>query len=221
MGERLDLPAGPDASSAAPLPAPLSDEADLIARIRTGEAAAYEILVRRHAGRMLAVARRLLRNPDDARDAVQEAFLAAFRHAGSFAGQSSLGTWLHRIVVNAALMKIRARSRRPEESIDDLLPRFHDDGHMVDPAGRWRTDGTEGELQLERKERCALVRECIARLPESYRTVLTLRDIEELDPQETAALLGTSVNAVNIRLHRARQALRALLDPHLREGNVR
>jgi len=219
MSERFELLSGSHAAPAHRAPELTPDEAALVARIRAGEAEAYEILVRRHAGRMLAVAQRLLRNPDDARDVVQEAFLAAYRHAGSFAGQSCLGTWLHRIVVNAALMKIRARSRRPEESIDELLPRFHDDGHMVDPAGRWRTE--EGEGALERKERCAMVRDCIARLPETYRTVLTLRDIEELDPQETATLLGTSVNAVNIRLHRARQALRALLDPHLREAAAR
>lgn len=217
---------GLEASSASPAPAPAprpaaelsADEAALIAGIRAGDEAAYEILVRRHAGRMLAVARRMLHNGDDARDAVQEAFLAAYRHAGSFAGGSTLGTWLHRIVVNAALMKIRSRSRRPEESIEELLPRFHDDGHMVDPAGRWRAERNEGEL--EREERRTLVRDCIARLPETYRTVLMLRDIEELDPQETAKVLGTSVNAVNIRLHRARQALRALLDPHLREGTA-
>ena len=194
-----------------------AEEAALIAGLRAGDAAAYEILVRRHAGRMLAVARRLLRNSEDAQDAVQEAFISAYRHAGSFAGASSLGTWLHRIVVNAALMKLRSRSRRPEEPIEELLPRFHEDGHMVDPAGRW---AREEQDRVESRERCALVRECIGRLPESYRTVLLLRDIEELDPQETAMLLGASVNAVNIRLHRARQALRALLDPHMREDVV-
>ena len=193
------------------------DEAALIASVRAGDAQAYEILVRRHAGRMLAVAKRLLRNSEDAQDAVQEAFISAYRHAGSFAGASSLGTWLHRIVVNAALMKLRSRSRRPEEPIEELLPRFHEDGHMVDPAGRWSSDE---QGRLERDERCALVRQCIGRLPENYRTVLLLRDIEELDPAETALLLGASVNAVNIRLHRARQALRALLDPHMREGVV-
>jgi RNA polymerase sigma-70 factor (ECF subfamily) len=217
MSENLDASRGAATSPAPRAPAQLTpEEAALIERIRAGEPQAYEVLVRRHAGRMLAVAQRLLRNADDAHDAVQEAFISAYRHAGSFAGGSSLGTWLHRIVVNAALMKLRSRSRRPEESIDELLPRFHDDGHMIDPAGRWSTAEEHG--RLERDERCALVRECIGRLPETYRTVLMLRDIEELDPQETALMLGTSVNAVNIRLHRARQALRALLDPHMRDG---
>jgi len=217
MNEGLDAtPSGPTIRATSGATALTAEEAALIARIRAGDGEAYEILVRRHAPRMLAVARRLLRNGDDARDAVQEAFLAAYRHAASFAGGSALATWLHRIVVNAALMKIRSRSRRPEESIEELLPNFQEDGHMIGPAGRWRTE--EGQGKLEREERCALVRQCIAQLPETYRTVLMLRDIEELDPQETATLLDTSVNAVNIRLHRARQALRALLDPHLREG---
>ncbi len=161
---------------------------------------------------MLAVATRLLKNPEDARDAVQEAFLSAYRHAGEFAGGCQVGTWLHRIVVNAALMKIRSRSRRPEASIEELLPRFQQDGHHAEPASRWRT----AEEVLEREERQALVRSCIAQLPESYRTVLLLRDIEELDPAEVAAQLGISTNAVNVRLHRARQALRTLLDPHFR-----
>ena len=216
MSGRLESPREAPAALAPCKSAELSaDEAALIASVRAGDATAFEVVVRRHAARMLAVARRLLRSEQDAQDAVQEAFVSAYRHAGSFAGASSLGTWLHRIVVNVALMKLRSRSRRPEESIDELLPRFHEDGHMVDPAGRWAHDE---QGRLERDERCALVRECIGRLPESYRTVLMLRDIEELDAQETALLLGVSVNAVNIRLHRARQALRALLDPHMREG---
>ena len=84
--------------------------------------ASYEQLVRTYGGRMLAVARRLVRNEEDARDCVQEAFLQAFRNIEKFEQRASLGSWLHRIVTNAALMKLRARARRPEESIEDLLP---------------------------------------------------------------------------------------------------
>ncbi len=193
-------------------------EAELIERVQRGDAQAYEQIVRAHAARMLAVAQRLLRNPEDARDAVQEAFLAAYRHADGFSRQCRIGTWLHRIVVNAALMKLRSRGRRPEESIEPLLPRFQEDGHMIAPATGWQESG---EAAIDLAKRHALVHACIARLPESYRTVLLLRDIEEQDPDETAALLGITVNAVNIRLHRARQALRTLLDPHLRVGCAR
>lgn len=159
------------------------------------------------------MARRFLRNPEDANDAVQEAFIAAFRSLDRFEGTSRLSTWLHRIVVNAALMKLRSRRRAPEDSIEDLLPKFLEDGHPVHPSRPWSVTTEEAVQQRETRD---LVRRCIDRLPESFRTVLLLRDIEELDTQEVARMIGISENAVKIRLHRARQALRGLLDPHFR-----
>jgi RNA polymerase sigma-70 factor (ECF subfamily) len=193
------------------------DEASLLAGLRAGEDAAFDALVRGHAGRLLAVAQRLLRNADDAQDAVQDAFLAAFRSIGSFKGDAQLSTWLHRIVVNAALMKLRSKRRRPEEPIDELLPRFLADGHAAQPAAPWREPA---DKLVQRREVRELVRASIDRLPETHRTVLMLRDVEELDTEETARLLGISVGAVKTRLHRARQALRELLDPHLRGGET-
>jgi RNA polymerase sigma-70 factor (ECF subfamily) len=189
----------------------------LLARLRGGEDAAYEELVRTHGPRLLATAKRLLPNEEDARDAVQDAFLSAFRSLDGFAGDALLSTWLHRITVNAALMKLRARRRKPEASIDELLPRFLEDGHQADPAVPWRAPD---ESPLERAQTRELVRKSIDALPESYRTVLVLRDLEELDTEETAALTGLTVNAVKTRLHRARQALRQLLDPHFRSGSL-
>jgi RNA polymerase sigma-70 factor (ECF subfamily) len=185
------------------------DEGGLVARLRGGDAEAFETMVRDYGGRMLAAARRLVGTEEDARDAVQEAFLAAFKSIHSFAGAARLSTWLHRIVVNAALMKLRSRRRRREDSIEDLLPRFRDDGCWVEPPAQWdmASDGL-----LERRETRTAVCRAIERLPASYRTVLMLRDIEELDTDETATALGTTRNAVKIRLHRARQALKTLLD---------
>ena len=95
----------------------------LIRKLRDGDEIAYEAMIRSHGPRMLAVARRFMRDEDEAQDVVQEAFVAAFRSLGSFREGSLLSTWLHRIVVNAALMRLRTRRRRPEESIDELLPR--------------------------------------------------------------------------------------------------
>jgi RNA polymerase sigma-70 factor (ECF subfamily) len=184
----------------------------LLARLRQQDQAACEELVRSHSGRLLSVARRILRNEEDARDAVQEGFMSAFRALPNFNGQSRLSTWLHRIVVNAALMKIRTRTRRPEESIDDLLPRFLDDGHHAEPTSDWVS---ANEL-IEQREIRDRVRAAIDRLPDSYRTVLVLRDIEELDTSETACALGLTPNTVKIRLHRARQALAKLLEPTFR-----
>lgn len=206
-GESGAPPAPPDPFDGA------EAERELVARLRAGDAGAHETMVRVHAARLTATAQRILRNEDDARDAVQDAFLSAFRALPRFHGDARLSTWLHRIVVNTALMKLRGRKRRAEEPIEALLPVFLDDGHAAVPAVEWRPSCHE---ELEREERCALVRDCIERLPDSYRTVLLLRDIEELDTAETAALLGITDNAVKIRLHRARQALRTLLDPHFR-----
>jgi len=189
------------------------DEAKLLERLRRGEDAAYEELVRDHAGRMLSVARRMLRNEDDAHDAVQDAFLSAFRAIDRFEGGSRLGTWLHRIVVNAALMKLRTRRRKPEEPLDPLLPRFLGDGHMERPAQAWARPPDEA---LAREQTRRLVLDRIAELPETYRTILLLRDVEGLDTDETASALALSTGAVKTRLHRARLALRELLDPHLR-----
>jgi RNA polymerase sigma-70 factor (ECF subfamily) len=183
-----------------------SADAELVERLRKGDTDAFETLVRTHSGRLLAVARRFLPNEQDAQDAVQDAFIRAFRAIGGFQERAQLGTWLHRIVVNSALMKLRERRRKHEEPIDDLLPTFVPDGHQATAPGEW------SDALLERKEMAAVVRDAIARLPEHYRTVLLLRDIEERDTAETAELLETTPNAVKVRLHRARQALRTLLD---------
>lgn len=193
----------------------MESESDLLARLRAGDDDAFEELVRVHSGRLLAVARRLLRNEEDARDALQQAFLSAFRALPGFNGHSRLSTWLHRIVVNTALMKIRSGSRRPEESIEDLLPRYVDDGHHVE---RWTAWGRSVDLLLEQREVRARVRKAIDRLPASYRTVLLLRDIEELDTAEAARVMGLSPNALKIRLHRARQALAGLLTSEFKRG---
>jgi len=193
------------------------DEAELLARLRAGDDAAYEWLVRTHSGRLLAVARRFLRSEEDARDAVQEAFVNAFRSIDRFEGGSLLSTWLHRIVVNACLMRLRSRRRKPEERIDDLLPRYLDDGHAAAPTGPWRPDVGH---RLEQAEVRQQVRAAIDRLPDSYRTVLLLRDIEEFDTDEAAEALGISRAAVKTRLHRARQALREQLDPQFRLGEI-
>ncbi len=191
-----------------------SADGDLVARLKDGDDSAFEELVRGHGGRMLAVARRFLPE-EDARDAVQDAFLSVTRSSDKLEGNARLSTWLHRIVVNASLMKIRTRTRRPEESIEDLLPRFLADGHMEQPATPWRESAQHA---LERDETRRLVRAKIDELPETYRAVLLLRDVEERDTRETADLLGITAANVKVRLHRARQSLRTLLDPHLREA---
>jgi RNA polymerase sigma-70 factor, ECF subfamily len=189
----------------------VDSENDFVDRLRRNDAAAFEELVHAQTGRLFSVARRILRNEEDARDAVQEAFLSAFRALPGFSGRSRLATWLHRIVVNAALMKIRARSRRPEVPIEELLPRFLEDGHHAEPVSAWAPVDV---LLMQRETRAALLA-ALDQLPENYRTVVILRDIEELDTETTAQLLELTPNAVKIRLHRARQALVRLLAPSI------
>ncbi len=192
-------------------------EAQLIEGLRRGDDDAFEQLVRQYGGRLLAVARRMLRNEEDARDAVQEAFISAFRALPTFRADAKLSTWLHRIVMNAALMKLRAAQRRPEIRIESLLPVFDEEGawaQEVKPLAITSEDG------LVSKETRAVVRACIERLPASYREVVILRDIEELDTAEVAAILRISANAVKIRIHRARQALLTLLTEAKKEQTV-
>jgi RNA polymerase sigma-70 factor (ECF subfamily) len=179
-------------------------ESDLVRRLKAGDEDAYATVVRTMGGRLLAVARRFLQDEELARDAVQDAFLSAFKSIQGFDGEAQLSTWLHRIVVNAALMKLRTRRRKPEQSIEPLLPGFAEDGHHASPVVPWTESAEHALLRVETRAR---VRRAIAELPETYRTVLLLRDIEERSTREAAESLQISENALKLRLHRARQAL--------------
>jgi RNA polymerase sigma-70 factor, ECF subfamily len=187
-----------------------SREASRLAHLRAGDDDAYDALVREYGGRMLAVARRMLRSEEDAADAVQEAFLSAFVSIRRFRGGASLYTWLHRIVVNACLMRLRSRGRRNEVSLEGLLPAFNEGSNHSRPVTAWNESAP---ARLERAETRAAVRNCIDQLPEDYLTIVLLRDIEELDTDQTALLLGLSRANVKTRLHRARQALRTQIKP--------
>lgn len=202
----------PDQPGTARPPASDPEERELLARLRVGDAAAYEELVRTHGPRLLGLARRLVGNDEDARDVLQDAFASAFKGLPGFAGDAKLSTWLHRIVVNRALMKLRTRRRHPEHPIEELLPAFESNGHHAAHYASW----SDPDRVLQRLETRDLVRSQVDRLPDNYRAVIVLRDLEELDTAETARMLGLTENAVKIRLHRARQALRTLLDAHFR-----
>src|SRR5207302_2427772 len=151
----------------------LDETRPLLDGLRRGDDDAFAALVRQQAGRMRATARRLLRSDQDAEDAVQEAFVSAARAIDGFAGGSKVSTWLHRIVINTALMKLRTRRRRREESIDDLLPRFDEDGRRAVDGPNWEP---ATDALLQRRETRVRVRRAIERLPDAYRTVLLLRD---------------------------------------------
>lgn len=186
-------------------PAPEPD----IGKLREGDALAWEAVVRDHGGRLLAVARRIVRDEQVAEDCLQTGLIQAFEKIGSFEGRSRLSTWLHRIVVNASLMSVRSQGRRGEKPLDDLLPVFDEYGHRVPESG---PPPASPEELLGRAEASEQLERAVDRLPEAYRTVLVLRDFEELSTQEVAEVLDITPNAVKIRLHRARAALKTLLE---------
>ncbi|GMV97162.1 MAG: sigma-70 family RNA polymerase sigma factor [Phycisphaerae bacterium] len=190
------------------------EEAELLARLRQGEERAFDDLVRLYGGRMLAVARRLLRCEEDCADAVQDALIAAAQAIGRFEGACRLSTWLHRIVVNVCLMRLRSGVNQPMASIEDL-PRALSDPRPHLPRSSAAT--FDACASAARDEARARVRACIEELPEPYRTVVLLRDIHEFDTEQTARLLGASRANVKTRLHRARRALRPLLEPIFRD----
>ena len=169
---------------------------NLVGRLQAGDRAACDEFFRSHVGAAMAVARRFFRDANDAADAVQDAFLAAFRFIGGFEANASLSTWLHRITVNCCLLKLRSGRRKPFVSLS--APEI--------AAARCEAD------PLDRQETRDLVRRCVDGLPPAWKRVIQLRDLDGLDTATTARVLGTSEAVVKTRLHRARHALKRSLE---------
>ena len=176
-----------------------------------GDRMAFAQLVRQESPRLFRVIVRIVRDEDEARSVMQETFLQAYQRLDTFRRESKLTTWLYAIGINqarAALRRLRRTRTLEEQDIERLQPAFVK-GMYAQPVRAWRPDKV-----AEANERRRLVHEAIDRLPDTYRTVVILRDIEELSTTEAAELLGISEGALRVRLHRARQALRALLAEH-------
>ena len=186
----------------------------LLAGLRARDESAFEQLVRRYSDKLLAVTRRYLRNEDDAQDALQDTFLSVFRVIDQFEGNAQLSTWLYRIASNAALMKLRTRRRRPEEPLDTHSSEAFTYGTHLEGQARWEEPV---DVLTQRQETRSFVHDCITLLPELYRTALVLRDIHEFNTQEVADRLGVSPNAAKLRVHRARRALRGVVQTRLAE----
>lgn len=197
------------------------DEGSLVARVRAGDDAAFETLMRRHNRRLYRAARSLLRDAAESEDAVQEAYLAAYRSLGAYRGDASLATWLTRIVVNECMARLRRQSRR-----NNILPiaagRGADSGEadIVDQAPA-SSDETP-DRSLARAELRVLLERRIDGLPEDFRAVFVLRSVEELSVEETAASLGIPEATVRSRHFRARSLLRESIaqDLELAERDV-
>ena len=186
-------------------PTPLEPEQVLVRRLQAGEERAFEELVRTYGPRMLCAARRFMPREADAADVLQDAFLSVFRGVRTFTGGSRLSTWLHRVTVNAALMRIRSRRRRPEVQSDPAV--------LLQGESRRSGAGVLAVSEaLGRGEVLDCVREALRRLPEEIRAVVRLHDVEGMDLREISNLLGVCCSTVKTRLHRGRVALRGPLE---------
>lgn len=194
---------------------PAADEAALLARTAANDVAAFETLMRRYNSRLFRVARAILRDDAAAEDAVQEAYLEAFRHSGAFRGEAQVSTWLTRIVINQSLMRLRKRKR------DRIVVPFateSDSGAIIDDPADEAAEAPD--VSTLRGEVRRLLERRIDELPASFRTVFVMRDVEEMSVQETADLLGIPPATVRTRLFRARALLRQAMARDLDSATV-
>ncbi len=189
----------------------------LLDALRKGDNDAYRQVLSTMGPPLLTLARRFMRTEADAQDVLQEGMVLAFRKMHTFTGEGSLEGWLRRIVINCALGKLRHHKAKNEASIDDLMPEFDDRGCRIEPHAP-DLPSPETVLADERSRR--VVRNAIDQLPDNHRTILLLRDIEGMSTQEAADVLGIEAGTAKVRLHRARSALKKLLEPLRAEGGL-
>ena len=187
-------------------------ETTLVERLRSGDAAALETLMERFGSRVYRLAHGITRNEADAEEVTQDVFLNLFRKIDSFEGRSALGTWIYRVAANQALIKRRGKRFELEVALEEQLPTFLADGHREGDRAWVLADWSRTpEEELLAGEAQAVLDRAIESLPDHYRAVLMLRDVEGLPNDEVAEALGESVATVKSRLHRARLALREQL----------
>jgi len=196
-------------------------EAELITRSIAGDGEAFGALVEPYLGLFSAGIQRILQDTLDTQDALQEALLSIFTELHRFQGKSKFSTWGYRVCLNEALMLRRSRIRRREDTIEDFLPHFTPEGHHMGKEGL--KDLSQEATALERVEEEQVrerVQEGLNRLSDEQRAVFVLRDLEGMDTEEVATMLGISRGLVRQRLHRARLGLRGVLAPFLEGGKV-
>ena len=187
-------------------------EASLIARVLAGETELFHELIRPYERLVYVTIFAIVKNEAEAEDGAQETLISAYRNLKSFRGEAKFSTWLVTIAMNEARKRLRRAKSKAEDSLDE--PAEDGEGDFT-PAVL--TDWREIPLEaLERKELKEKLREAVGTLPEKYREVFVLRDIEELNQEETAAALGINVTLVKVRLHRARMMLQKVLVPYLK-----
>ncbi len=207
MRETAEMIPPQEANTARRGAAELPDEA-LIARLRAGDAGAYETILRRYNRRLFRVTRSILRDDDDAQDAMQEAYVRAFTNLGDYRTPGNFGAWLTRIAINEALMKKRSDKRFAPR---DAAP-LHDEDEVLaeEPSPGAGTEDLAANGELRR-----LIEAAVDRLPEGFRTVFVLRAVEQLSIEETASCLGIPAATVKTRFHRARGLMQQALTRHI------
>jgi RNA polymerase sigma-70 factor, ECF subfamily len=181
---------------------PLNDE-EVVARVLAGETAMFEIVMRRHNQRLYRIARAILRNDGEAEDVMQDAYVRAYEHLDQFVGKAKFSTWLTRIAIHEALARQRRGNRYQE-----LEPRSEREG---DPMDRFASLAPDPEQQASNSEVRRLLEEAVEKLPDAYRTIFMLRDVEDMSTTDAAEVLEITEDNVKVRLHRARALLRKSL----------
>lgn len=181
------------------------EDQKLVEALQRGEPGAVEALLDRYGGWIYRIARRLLNDPRDVEEVTQDVLLTVVRKIQTFKGEAAFSSWLYRIAVNAAYQRLRAKRARPEVSLEPFLPVFDDEGRYIEPVVDWSSKLNDPAVAGETR---AAIERSLSRLPEEYRVVILLHDVEELPNEEVAATLGLTVAAVKSRVHRARLFLR-------------
>jgi RNA polymerase sigma-70 factor (ECF subfamily) len=193
----------------------MSDDSDLLARLAAGDPSAVEVLMNAYADRVFRLAHSVTRNQADAQEVVQDVFVTVFRKHASFEGRSAVSSWIYRITMNAALNKRRGKRQELETSLEADLPSYLADGHRAGDRAYVLADwSATPETELLSGESRAVLTRAVESLPDHYRAVLVLRDVEGLSNEEVAAAVGDSVSSVKSRLHRARMVVREQLTRH-------
>ena len=190
----------------------VTDEARVLERLREGDPGALQALMAEYGGRVYRLAWGITRDQGDAEEVVQDVFLTIAQKSSTFEGRAAFGSWIYRVTTNAALNKRRGKRREVETSLEEYLPSYEPDGHRAGDRSFLLADWSQNpEAELLSGEARRTLERALDALPETYRAVLVLRDVEELGNEEVAAMLGESVASVKSRLHRARMALREQL----------
>ncbi len=183
-------------------------EEDFVLGLARREESAFRTLIADYSQKLYGVAYRFLRQEEEAREVLQEVFRKVIEKIDTFKGEAKFSTWIYRVTVNEALMRIRSKRGEATVSWEEVLPRY-EDGVAVDPNRDWTKLPETALLESEAR---AYLKECIALLPEDYRAPYVLKDVEELSENEVCAILGLDKGVMKVRVHRARMFLRKKLE---------